>query len=988
MITGASHDAITPVINLSTATTPWLHVSVSAQANNGDTEAFIIDASTNGGTSFTTTLFERVSSARTSAPLPAAGAGNVGGYYGVLHLDLSALAGQANVKLRFRHHEPTDGWWFAIDNLIVNNTPGVSTRATVALNENFNAAGFGAATVTSNEGLTGAETWSKIDAGNRYTAGAVTPRGVNTLMHPTAEGVSPDVTQFMIMESDVGVDSVEDEIMSFGPFNFTGKNDVIIEFDDELVIASVAGEISISYSTDGGTTLHNIFGYTNGGLFDNGEENAYHQRAFRVPGAAQQSAVTFYFRYSGNGNNWWWAVDNVVISSTTGAGVVTDDTDGDRLFNADEIAAGTLANDADTDNDGADDYTELALYGSDPNDTDTDGDAISDGDEIGGTSGYPSDPTLADTDADGLDDFDESQEGTDPNSPDTDADTISDFDEVNATNGYATDPTDADTDNDTFDDAVEVANNTDPTNPLDFPLDLGETYFSDNFETYGNDSAVTGAGYQILEVNSPAETEADWTVTNPGNRANPPTGNGTPSAGQFMISDSDFSGGDDGEGTGRSHDLVTPSFSTTGAADVWLHVDTSIQLNNNGFVVCDIDVSVDGGTTWNNQFRRVGALRTVAPLATVTNADGYFGRVHLDLSGVAANQADVKVRFRQFEPEDDWWFAIDNLLVNDRPAEGAEDAIFEQTFATGIAPMAVTGQNGGENTWGTHNPLFIYLPNVVGERAINRLNHPTAAIQFAFIADTSQSVGGARNEFLRTPVLDFSAHQRVFVEFDDETLLHGEAIAQELLVSLDGGATFLPDKVIDYKAGGLFDSSEEPFHQQHFFQVPAAAFQSNVVFAWHYAHGAANTGESWWGVDNIRITGQPLDPGGDLDNDGVSNGDEIALGSNPNDSDSDDDGVNDGEEIDAGTNPTSDDSDNDGLSDGDEIDFGTNPLLADTDGDGVNDGTEVHFGFDPLDELDFPELPGLGRLGLAMLAVYLSAFGVIAIRYSRSAKRS
>ena len=135
--TGASHDAITPVINLSTATTPWLHVSVSAQANNGDTEAFIIDASTNGGTSFTTTLFERVSSARTSAPLPAAGAGNVGGYYGVLHLDLSALAGQANVKLRFRHHEPTDGWWFAIDNLIVNNTPGVSTRATVALNENF-----------------------------------------------------------------------------------------------------------------------------------------------------------------------------------------------------------------------------------------------------------------------------------------------------------------------------------------------------------------------------------------------------------------------------------------------------------------------------------------------------------------------------------------------------------------------------------------------------------------------------------------------------------------------------------------------------------------------------------------------------------------------------------------------------------------------------------------------------------------------------------
>ena len=35
-------------------------------------------------------------------------------------------------------------------------------------------------------------------------------------------------------------------------------------------------------------------------------------------------------------------------------------------------------------------------------------------------------------------------------------------------------------------------------------------------------------------------------------------------------------------------------------------------------------------------------------------------------------------------------------------------------------------------------------------------------------------------------------------------------------------------------------------------------------------------------------------------------------------------------------------SDNDGLSDIEEMALGTNPFLADTDGDGVNDGDEVN----------------------------------------------
>jgi uncharacterized repeat protein (TIGR01451 family)/MYXO-CTERM domain-containing protein len=108
----------------------------------------------------------------------------------------------------------------------------------------------------------------------------------------------------------------------------------------------------------------------------------------------------------------------------------------------------------------------------------------------------------------------------------------------------------------------------------------------------------------------------------------------------------------------------------------------------------------------------------------------------------------------------------------------------------------------------------------------------------------------------------------------------------------------------------------------------------------------------------------------DSDGDGLSNGLETFLGTNPNDADSDDDGVKDGEEpnlsddtdADGSINALDPDSDGDGLFDGTELgkDCGdpatdpaaakciadadqsstTNPLIPDTDGGGVNDGDE------------------------------------------------
>jgi hypothetical protein len=64
--------------------------------------------------------------------------------------------------------------------------------------------------------------------------------------------------------------------------------------------------------------------------------------------------------------------------------------------------------------------------------------------------------------------------------------------------------------------------------------------------------------------------------------------------------------------------------------------------------------------------------------------------------------------------------------------------------------------------------------------------------------------------------------------------------------------------------------------------------------------------------------------------------------------DSDGDGLSDAEEIALGTNPQSADTDSDGLTDFDEVKiYGTDPKNPDTDGDGFLDGAEVKAGFNP-----------------------------------------
>ncbi|KPL25160.1 MAG: hypothetical protein AMJ75_01790 [Phycisphaerae bacterium SM1_79] len=388
------------------------------------------------------------------------------------------------------------------------------------------------------------------------------------------------------------------------------------------------------------------------------------------------------------------------------------------------------------------------------------------------------------------------------------------------------------------------------------------TYFSDDFEGYADDAGLTAAGWTILDT--PTATElSTWTITNPGGRVNPPTLNGTPSIGKFLISDSDTQSISGDQDNGASHDVYTPFFSTLGAGTVWLHADVSAQLNNNGTAIFDVEISTDGGDKWKNVFSCVSPGRGTAEPATTrlpdnTNADGYFGRLDLDITSLAADKASVQVRFRHYEPDWDWWVAIDDVVVDDVPApQGGPITVFSEDFSSGLGQMIVfSGQgNTGTETWHTTDKGGRYVPGTVQERGVNRLGpHPGPTPDFA-ILESDTNPDPAEDEYLMTPVLDLSMMSEVYLHYKSETVVYGDTEAQDVLVSLDGGSTFEATAIFDYLGGGLWDSGEEPFYAARVFDVSSvAAGESQVVFAFHYM-GDGN--DYWWAIDDVMVTAVP-----------------------------------------------------------------------------------------------------------------------------------
>ncbi|MEM7232588.1 MAG: hypothetical protein AAF517_10460, partial [Planctomycetota bacterium] len=153
--------------------------------------------------------------------------------------------------------------------------------------------------------------------------------------------------------------------------------------------------------------------------------------------------------------------------------------------------------------------------------------------------------------------------------------------------------------------------------------------------------------------------------------------------------------------------------------------------------------------------------------------------------------------------------------------------------------------------------------------------------------------------------------------------------------------------------GGVEDDAFTNYSrdEQAYFEASAdlSAFAGHLIRLRFVFLANRNRVRAGWYIDDFEIRGigadeiSFLDADADADGDGLTNGEEIARGTNPHSADTDGDGISDAAETGTGDFV-------------DANDTGTDPLDPDSDDDGLDDLLELKLGLNPNDAGDRPEI--------------------------------
>jgi subtilisin family serine protease len=134
-----------------------------------------------------------------------------------------------------------------------------------------------------------------------------------------------------------------------------------------------------------------------------------------------------------------------------------------------------------------------------------------------------------------------------------------------------------------------------------------------------------------------------WRFDDPENRGNLTGGDGT-----FAISDSDFYGSSGSQDTS----LVSPVVDMSGMSDPVVAFKQDFNALGD---LADVDVSVDGGETWETVLSQTvdvrGPREDIIPLP------------------MAAGESDVQIRFHHHEADFDWWWQVDDFSTANRSCD-------------------------------------------------------------------------------------------------------------------------------------------------------------------------------------------------------------------------------------------------------------------------------------------------------------------------------
>ncbi len=203
----------------------------------------------------------------------------------------------------------------------------------------------------------------------------------------------------------------------------------------------------------------------------------------------------------------------------------------------------------------------------------------------------------------------------------------------------------------------------------DFVLEVDSTTctapgyeFNTDGVTESFDGTSAPAGWTVVDNIGNGQV---WRFDNPGGRSNMTGGTGN-----FAIMDSDRYGSAGQQNTS----LVSP------VIDMSAQTDPAIgfkQDYNNLGDIADVDVSVDGGTTWETVLHQTTSVR--GP------------RQDFIQLPMAAGEPDVQIRFHNYEADFDWWWEVDDVFVGTRTCDPVNGGLVVGNVRGATGPAGING---------------------------------------------------------------------------------------------------------------------------------------------------------------------------------------------------------------------------------------------------------------------------------------------------------